>query len=112
MAGLALAEQKYGSGRFTLAELIAPAIAMARDGITLNEDITEGPPNILARLGRWPSSAKIFLKADGSALSAGDRLVQSDLADTLAAVAREGPPHSTTDRSRKRSPRRCKLPAA
>jgi gamma-glutamyltranspeptidase/glutathione hydrolase len=92
VAGLALAEQKYGSGRFTLADLIAPAIAMARDGITLNEDITEGPSNILARLARWPSSAKIFLKADGSALSAGDRLVQSDLADTLAAIARDGPP--------------------
>ncbi len=91
VAGLALAERKYGSGRFTLADLIAPAIAMARDGVTLSEDITEGPSNILARLARWPSSAKIFLKADGSVLSAGDRLVQNDLADTLAAIARDGP---------------------
>ena len=33
VAGLALAEEKYGSGRFTLADLIAPAIALARDGI-------------------------------------------------------------------------------
>jgi len=90
VAGLALAERKYGSGRFTLADLIAPAIAMARDGVPLSEDITEGPPNILERLQRWPSSARIFLKADGSALVAGDRLVQSDLADTLAAIARDG----------------------
>jgi gamma-glutamyltranspeptidase/glutathione hydrolase len=92
VAGLALAERKYGSGHFTLADLIAPALAMARDGITLSEDITVGPPNIQSRLARWPSSAKIFLKPDGSALSAGDRLVQSDLADTLAAIARDGPP--------------------
>ncbi|HEX4040337.1 MAG TPA: gamma-glutamyltransferase [Xanthobacteraceae bacterium] len=92
VAGLALAERKYGSGHFTLADLIAPALAMARDGITLNEDITVGPPNIQARLARWPSSAKIFLKPDGSALVAGDRLVQSDLAETLAAIARDGPP--------------------
>lgn len=91
VAGLPLAERKYGSGRFTLADLIAPAIAMARGGVALSEDITEGPPNILARLKRWPSSAKIFLKPDGSALAAGDRLVQSDLADTLTAIARDGP---------------------
>ena len=33
VAGLALAEEKYGSGRFTLADLMQPAIALARDGI-------------------------------------------------------------------------------
>ncbi len=91
VAGLTLAEKKYGSGHFTLADLFAPAIAMARDGITLDDDITDEQTNILARLAHWPSSAKIFLKADGSGLSAGDRLVQSDLADTLETIARDGP---------------------
>src|SRR3984957_18106909 len=81
VAGLALAEDKYGSGRFTLAQLIAPAIAMARDGFAFADDRAEALPNERARLARWPSTAKIFLKPDGSALSAGDRLVQSDLAD-------------------------------
>ncbi len=33
VAGLALAHEKYGSGKFTLAELIAPAIKLARDGV-------------------------------------------------------------------------------
>ncbi len=32
-AGLALALEKYGSGKFTLAELLKPAIELARDGI-------------------------------------------------------------------------------
>jgi len=91
VAGLALAEKEYGSGRFTLADLIAPAVAMARDGITLENDITNEQTNILARLAHWPASAKIFLKPDGSGLLAGDRLVQSDLADTLQAIARDGP---------------------
>ena len=91
VAGLALAEQKYGSGRFTLADLIAPAIAMARDGITLDDGITNEQTNILARLAHWPASAKIFLKSDGSGLAAGDRLVQPDLADTLESIARDGP---------------------
>ena len=91
VAGLALAEQKYGSGHFTLADLIAPAIAMARDGITLDENMTDEQTNILARLAHWPAAAKIFLKADGSGLAAGDRLVQSDLANTLDSIAHDGP---------------------
>jgi gamma-glutamyltranspeptidase/glutathione hydrolase len=41
-------------------------------------------------LARWPSSAKIFLKPDGSALRPGDTLVQSDLAVSLDAIARGG----------------------
>ena len=87
VAGLALAERKYGSGRFTLAELIAPAIALARDGFPVTGETIEVPPNEPSRLLRWPSSAKIFFKADGSAFAPGDRLVQSDLA-TFAASHR------------------------
>jgi gamma-glutamyltranspeptidase/glutathione hydrolase len=41
VAGLALAEQKYGSGKFSLAELIAPAIALARDGIAVSDDTAD-----------------------------------------------------------------------
>ena len=33
VAGLALAQQKYGSGKLSLAELIAPAIELAREGL-------------------------------------------------------------------------------
>ena len=109
---LALAEEKYGSGHFTLADLIAPAIAMARDGITLDDDMADEQPNILARLAHWPSSAKIFLKADGSGLSAGDRLVQSDLADTLQAIARDGPDAFYEGPIAGRSPPPCRLRAA
>ena len=88
VAGLALAEAKYGSGKFTLAELIAPAIALARDGIAVADDTADSLPLDRPRLVRWPSSAKIFLKADGAALSPDDKLVQSDLAGTLQAVAK------------------------
>jgi gamma-glutamyltranspeptidase / glutathione hydrolase len=91
VAGLALALAKYGSSRFTLADLIAPAIALARGGITVADDIADSLPKDQPRLVRWPSTAKIFLKADGGALAEGDRLVQPELADTLAAIARGGP---------------------
>ena len=91
VAGLALAEQKYGSGQFTLADLLAPAIAMARDGIAVTDDTADSLPSVQGRLSHWPASAKIFFKADGSALGPGDWLVQSDLADSLETIARAGP---------------------
>src|SRR5271154_2494003 len=110
VAGLALAEEEYGSGHFTLADLIAPAMAMARDGIAFTDDRAEPLPNVHARLARWPATAKIFLKADGGSLAVGDRLVQPDLADTLEAIAARG--HSTTARPRKSSLPRSKRRAA
>src|SRR5579864_1814942 len=81
--GLALAEQKYGSGRFTLAELIAPAVAIARDGIEFPSAAADLTPSVLARLSHWPASAQIFLNSDGSPFKPGHRLVQTDLAGTL-----------------------------
>jgi gamma-glutamyltranspeptidase / glutathione hydrolase len=89
--GLAFAARRYGSGRFTLADLIAPALKLARDGMAVTDDIADMSANELARLKRWPSSAKIFLKPDGTALALGDSLVQSDLANTLEAIAKDGP---------------------
>jgi gamma-glutamyltranspeptidase/glutathione hydrolase len=91
VAGLALAAQKYGSGKFTFAELIAPAISFARDGIAVGYTTVDTLSNARARLSRWPSSAKIFLNGDGSVLGPGDRLVQADLANTLEKIARGGP---------------------
>jgi gamma-glutamyltranspeptidase / glutathione hydrolase len=91
VAGLALAEEKYGSGHFTLADLITPAVALARDGLPVADDTADSLPQDRPRLARWPSSARIFMKADGSVLAAGDRLVQTDLAATLQAIAQQGP---------------------
>ncbi len=91
VAGLSLAESKYGSGKFTLADLIAPAIALARDGIAVADDTADSLPIERPRLARWPSSAAIFLKADGGAPAPGDRLVQPDLAATLQVIASDGP---------------------
>jgi gamma-glutamyltranspeptidase/glutathione hydrolase len=91
VAGLALAHEKFGSGKLTLAELIAPAIALARDGIPLEDDTAASLPSAQARLARWPASARIFLKANGAGLGPGDTLVQTDLAATLEAIARGGP---------------------
>jgi gamma-glutamyltranspeptidase/glutathione hydrolase len=90
VAGLALALAKYGSGKFTLAELIAPAIRLAQDGFPVEDDLADSLPHSHARLARWPSSAAIFLNGDAP-LREGDRLLQFDLADTLRAIAQNGP---------------------
>jgi gamma-glutamyltranspeptidase / glutathione hydrolase len=91
VAGLALAHQKYGSGKFTLAQLIAPAIALARAGFAVEDDLADSLPRAPPRLPRWPATAKIFLKGDGKPLALGEQLVQADLAASLEAIAAEGP---------------------
>jgi len=90
VAGLALAHAEYGSGRFTLAELIAPAIDLAEKGFRVEDDLADSLPRAARRLARWPASAAIFLNG-GQPLHEGDRLIQFDLADTLQRIADGGP---------------------
>ncbi|WP_027553995.1 gamma-glutamyltransferase [Bradyrhizobium sp. Cp5.3] len=91
VAGLSLALEKYGSGKFTLSQLVEPAISLARDGFVVDNDIADTLPSWHRRLTRWPSSARIFSRPDGTPLREGDRLVQSDLGETLKLVAAQGP---------------------
>jgi gamma-glutamyltranspeptidase/glutathione hydrolase len=84
VAGLAMALEKYGSGNFTLADLLQPAIALAANGIIVTDDTADTLPD-------WPASAKIFSRADGASLREGDTLIQADLAATLSAIAEQGP---------------------
>jgi gamma-glutamyltranspeptidase / glutathione hydrolase len=91
VAGLALALEKYGSGQFTLADLLKPAIALARGGFVIADDMADTLPGIRGRLARWPAAARIFSRADGTSLREGDTLVQADLAATLSAISAQGP---------------------
>ena len=89
VAGLALAGERFGTR--PLARLIEPARHLAGDGFAL----PRGEADILAlgaaRLRRDPSAAAVFLHPDGSPLRTGERLIQTDLARTLEAVAAGGP---------------------
>ena len=91
VAGLALALDKYGSGRFSLATLAAPAIRLAREGIAVEDDLADSLARFAPRLLRWRSSAAVFLGPGGAPLQRGDTLLQGDLAHSLEAIAREGP---------------------
>jgi gamma-glutamyltranspeptidase/glutathione hydrolase len=90
VAGLSLALEKYGSGNFTLARLVKPAIDLARGGFALADDMADTLPDGQRRLSRWPASTKIFSHPDGTSLRGGDQLVQTDLAATLTAIAEQG----------------------
>jgi gamma-glutamyltranspeptidase / glutathione hydrolase len=87
--GLETALTKYGS--LPRSTVMAPAIRLAHDGFVL----TPADADILARdaplLSRNAAAARTFLRPDGTPFQSGDRLVQSDLAGTLAEVATNGP---------------------
>jgi gamma-glutamyltranspeptidase/glutathione hydrolase len=89
VAGLALALDRYGT--LTLAEAVAPAIRLAEEGVVVTPDLAQSLASSADELKKWPSSAKIFFKPDGSAYQPGDRLVQADLAKSLKAIAAGGP---------------------
>lgn len=88
--GLALAHGKYGSGKFSLAQLIEPAVRLAREGIPVEDDLADSLPAAAPKFAKFPASAAVFLK-DGKALRRGDIFLQPDLATTLDAIRQQGP---------------------
>ncbi|MEW5982284.1 MAG: gamma-glutamyltransferase [Acidobacteriota bacterium] len=75
-------------GRLKWAELLAPAIRLAEQGFVLRD----ADAAVLQRaFGTFPDHAKAFFGRDGTPLSAGDRLIQRDLARTLKTIAARGP---------------------
>ncbi|MGE3175815.1 MAG: gamma-glutamyltransferase, partial [Planctomycetota bacterium] len=87
-AGLCLLLERFGSK--PLAELAAPAIALARDGIVVDQFLAGALRADRQLLGRYPSTRAVFFR-DGAPLRQGDLLVQQDLADTLERLAEGGP---------------------
>jgi gamma-glutamyltranspeptidase/glutathione hydrolase len=87
--GLDLAQRKYG--KLTRAQVMAPAIKLAREGFVLMRADTDILDTTVARFKNDAQAARIFLRPDGSPLQPGDRLVQKDLARTLEKIAAKGP---------------------
>jgi gamma-glutamyltranspeptidase/glutathione hydrolase len=90
VAGLELAWRKYGSGKLSFADLIAPAITLARQGITVDDDVADSLPLAAKALASRPSSARIYLRPDGGVPQAGDHIALDDLATTLETIAANG----------------------
>jgi gamma-glutamyltranspeptidase/glutathione hydrolase len=88
VAGLAFARERWGARPW--AELLAPAIRLAEEGVTVSAKSAEIYAEENARLAADPAARAIFTR-DGAPLREGDRLVQKDLARTLRAIAGDGP---------------------
>ena len=86
--GLDTALREYGT--LPRATVMEAAIRLARDGFLLTRGDTDILETSTARLRNSPSAGKIFLRPDGTPWQPGDRLVQTDLAATLSAIAATG----------------------
>lgn len=88
VAGMLAAHARFG--RLPLAEVMAPAITLARDGMAVSEGLAQALTARAERLKRWPDTARIFFKADGESYQPGERLRQADLAWSLQQIAEHG----------------------
>ncbi|MGE5487498.1 MAG: gamma-glutamyltransferase [bacterium] len=84
--GFELASNNYGSKPWS--ELVAPAIALARDGFTVSRGLARSLRNS-QDLAAFEESKRIFLKG-GAYWEAGEQFVQPELAATLERIARGG----------------------
>jgi gamma-glutamyltranspeptidase/glutathione hydrolase len=111
--GLGLAHSRYG--KISWAELVRPAVRLAREGFPISADLAgslnrqlavplpERASNAarvdLGRLGGFAESMAAFAKPDRAPWRGGDLLVQHDLADTLERIATGGPDEFYTGRT-------------
>ncbi len=87
VAGLIYALEKYGS--LSLAEIIQPAIDLARDGFVLEYRLARSFEYEIDSFNKYESSKKIFTK-DGNPFNEGDFFIQNDLANTLELIKNGG----------------------
>ncbi len=76
-------------GRFSMADVVAPAIRLAGRGFAVSGYLSECIQETAADLRLDGGMARLFLP-DGAPLPPGARLVNGPLADTLRAIAEEG----------------------
>ena len=88
VAGMYKAHQELG--KLPWADLVAPAVKLAREGIPITWELYSGFRSNQSFWDQYPSSAHVFLKADGSAYELGDTWVQPDLAATLELIRDQG----------------------
>ena len=88
VAGFETALTRFGT--LPRAVLMAPAIQLAREGFALEDGDVALFTGGAKKLGKDPAAAGIFLK-EGKPFAIGDRLIQSDLADSLALISEKGP---------------------
>ena len=88
LAAYDLALKKHG--KLKLADLLLPAAELAEKGFPIDEVYARKVAGVAEKIAKFPASAAVLLKPDGTPLRKGDVLVQKDLAKTYRAVAEHG----------------------
>ncbi|MGP4905934.1 gamma-glutamyltransferase [Psychrobacter faecalis] len=88
VAGLLKALDDHGT--MSRGQVMAPAIALAENGIEVTAGLSESLEALSDRLQKWQSTKKIFFKPDGSAYQPGELLRQPELAKSLKLIAAKG----------------------
>lgn len=88
VAGLLKALDDHGT--MSRGQVMAPAIALAENGIEVTAGLSESLEALSDRLQKWPSTKKIFFKPDGSVYQPGELLRQPELAKSLKLIAAKG----------------------
>lgn len=87
VAGLLTALEKYGTMK--RADVMAPAIKHAGEGIIVSKNLEGIIQDNYEKLVKFDAAAAVYLK-DGLPYEAGDKLVNKDLAATLTKISKEG----------------------
>ena len=88
VAGLHLAWKEHG--HLPWKRLLAPAIALARDGFVVTDQLSRSLKGVLPEMKPYPASIAQFSR-NGEPYEMGDTLKQPDLARTLQRIAERGP---------------------
>ena len=87
VAGLLTALEKYGTMK--RADVMAPAIKHAGEGIIVSKNLEGIIQDNYEKLVKFDAASEVYLK-DGLPYESGDRLVNKDLAATLTKISKEG----------------------
>ena len=92
--GLATALERYGT--MTLADVVKPAIALARDGIPTDWYLALMHLRYHQEISAFPETSRVYLRESRwvprpPALEPGDRMTFPDLARSLELIGRDGP---------------------
>lgn len=88
IAGLAMAHKRHGTMKWE--DLVEPAYRLASQGFEVNRYVTEGIQAYVDTLSKFDETRRLLLPG-GMPVQPGARLVQPDLAATLARLKKNGP---------------------
>jgi gamma-glutamyltranspeptidase/glutathione hydrolase len=87
--GMALAHRRFG--KLPWKDLVLPAVKLADDGFAIDAQLAGSLNGIVSSASDFPELRRVYGKGGKADWSAGDKLVQKDLAKTLRLIADGGP---------------------